>query len=176
MPRNYPKDLPIVRETGGRIPRNQDFHIEAADGRACVLLPDDRWRCFPEGAPFEQFLAGPLHDFFHGQSLVELGGDWPFDEWKHGAEGIVQHYTDLLDTDDVKTIVRFLRVIAKQNFKAHLPCPCGSGKKIKKCCRAKIVELRRRIAPAMARKSLEVLRASTVPYNRAQEGTVRETR
>jgi hypothetical protein len=92
-----------------------------------------------------------------GQSLVALGEEWPFDEWKHGAEGIIQYYEELLETHDLKTIVRFLRVIAKLNFKPHLSCPCGSGKKIKHCCHAKVFELRRRIAPAVARKSLDHL-------------------
>jgi len=156
LPNNYPKDLPIVREVGDRIPWHQDFHVET-NGVACVLLPDDRWRCFPVGAPFREYLDRPLHHFFLGQSLVALGEKWPFDEWKHGAEGIIQYYEELLDSQDLKTIVRYLRIIAKQNFKPHLLCPCGSGKKIKKCCHAKVVQLRRRIAPAVARKSLDHL-------------------
>ena len=37
LPRNHPAGLPVVRETGGRIPRHNDRHIIAADGTACVL-------------------------------------------------------------------------------------------------------------------------------------------
>ena len=165
LPQDYPKGLPIVREVGARIPWNEDFHVER-DGKACVLLPDDRWRCFPEGAPFRQFLDGPLHDFFLGQSLVALGEDWPFGGWGHGSVGIIQYYTELLETDDVKTIVRFLRVMGKQNLKLHLSCPCGSGDKIRRCCKGKVIDLRRQIPPAIARKSLEVLGAKAIPYTR----------
>jgi hypothetical protein len=32
LPRNHPHALPVVRETGGRIPRTDDRHVNAADG------------------------------------------------------------------------------------------------------------------------------------------------
>jgi len=44
LARNHPAGLPVVRETGGRIPRHIDRHLLAADGTACVLLPDERIR------------------------------------------------------------------------------------------------------------------------------------
>jgi hypothetical protein len=61
LARNHPAGLPIVRETDGRIPRDIDRHILAADGTACVLLPDERWRLWPVGSPLLKYLTGPLH-------------------------------------------------------------------------------------------------------------------
>jgi len=165
LPEDYPRSLPIVREVGGRIPWKPEFHVNA-NGTACVLLPDDRWRCFPEGAPFVQFLDGPLHDFFLGQSLVALGEKWPFGQWSHGANGVYEYYQWLLGTDDAATITRYLRVLAKLNFKDHLECPCGSGRKIRRCCRAKVLDLRQKIPPRVARKALETLAARTQPVRR----------
>lgn len=162
LPDNYPKDLPVVREIGGKIPCSIDYHIER-DGRACVFLPDDRWHCFPEESSFSKYLDGPLHNFFLGQSLVALGENWPFGEWGHGANGILEYYEQFLETDDAKAIIRFLQAAAKLNLKPHLPCPCGSGRKIRKCCRDKVLELRHRISPAIARKSLEHLGVRKVP-------------
>lgn len=163
---DYPRSLPVVREVGGRIPWKEDFHVNR-DGVACVLLPDDRWRCFPGGAPFIQFLDGPVHDFFLGQSLVALGEDWPFGQWSHGANGVFEYYEWLLGTDDRPAVVRYLRVLAKLNFKGHWDCPCGSGHKIRRCCSAKIADLRTKISPAVARKTLELLGARAVPYVRS---------
>jgi hypothetical protein len=160
---DYPKSLPVVRETGGQIPWKADFHVDP-DGKACVLLPDDRWRCFPEGAPFRQFLDGPLHDFFLGHSLVALGEDWPFGEWSHGADGVYEYYRELLQTDDADTVRRFLFVLAKLNLKRHWDCPCGSGRKIARCCRARIRDLRTKIPPAIARSALERLGLKSSPY------------
>lgn len=157
---DYPSSLPVVREVGGRIPWKAEFHVNA-DGVACVLLPDDRWRCFPEGAPFVQFLDGPVHDFFLGQSLVALGEDWPFGQWRHGAEGVYEYYCWFLRTDDVETVLRHLQVLAKLSLKGHWECPCGSGEKIRRCCRARIADLRAKIPPGVARKALETLGART---------------
>ncbi|MCZ6655534.1 MAG: hypothetical protein O7D91_21205 [Planctomycetota bacterium] len=164
---DYPKSLPEVREVGGRIPWDPDYHIER-DGTACVLMPDDRWRCFPEAAPFREYLDGPLHDFFLGQSLVALGEDWPFGGWSHGADGIYEFYQDLLGTSDRRTIKRFLHVLNKLHFKSHLDCPCGSGKKIRKCCQEKVSDLRRKIPPAIARKASERLGLIRMPLRRSR--------
>jgi hypothetical protein len=160
---DYPGSLPLVREVGGRIPWKDDFHVNA-DGTACVLLPDDRWRCFPEDAPFVQFLDGPVHDFFLGQSLVALGEEWPFGQWSHGWKGVYEYYQWLVGTDDPATIGRYLRVLAKLNFKDHLECPCGSGRKIRRCCCARILDLRRKIPPTVARRALETLGARSTPH------------
>jgi len=167
LPADYPRCLPIVREVGGRIPWKADFHVNA-DGVACVLLPDDRWRCFPEGAPFVQFLDGPVHQFFLGQSLVALGEDWPFGQWSHGPNGVNEYYQWLLETDDAPTIARYLHVLAKLSMKGHWDCPCGSGQKIRRCCRAKIEALRRKIPPVVARKALGTLGARMLPYIRSE--------
>ncbi len=162
LPADYPRSLPVVREVGGRIPWKPEFHVNH-DGVACVLLPDDRWRCFPEGAPFVQFLDGPAHDFFLGQSLVALGEGWPFVQWSLGQKGVLEYYQWLLETEDAGTIARHLEVLAKLNLKDHLPCPCASGRKIRRCCRARIVDLRGKIPPAVARRALETLGARTAP-------------
>jgi hypothetical protein len=160
---DYPKSLPIVRELGGRIPWKEEFHVEP-EGKACVLLPDERWNVFPEGASFRQFLDGPVYDFFLGQSLVALGENWPFGEWGHGAEGIYEYYCELFQTDDALTVLRFLYALSKLSMKVHWDCPCGSGLKIRKCCQAKITGLRRKIPPAVARKARERLGMMSSPY------------
>lgn len=162
LPADYPRSLPVVREVGSRIPWKPEFHVNP-DGAACVLLPDDRWRCFPEGAPFVRFLDGPVHDFFLGQSLVALGEGWPFGQWSHGAKGVYEYYQWLFETEDPSTIRRYLEVLAKLNYKGHLPCPCGSGEKIRRCCRARIADLRDKIPPVVARKALETLGARKAP-------------
>lgn len=165
LPSNYPKALPEVREVGGRVPWLDDFHVNA-DGTCCVLLQEDRGRCFPVGARFKTFLDGPVHDFFLGQSLVALGEPWPFDEWSHGKDGVYEFYRELLGTDDPKTIARYLRVLMKLHPKLHWDCPCGSGKKIRKCCQARISDLRHKVPPAIARKSAEQLGLASNPVHR----------
>ena len=71
LPRNHPAGLPVVRETGGRIPRDIDRHIITADGTACVLLPDERWRLWPHRQPLAEIPYRPSPQFL---SRTDHGG------------------------------------------------------------------------------------------------------
>lgn len=156
IPPDFPKTLPEVREVGGRIPWEEDLHVEK-DGRACVMLPDERWRVFPDGSSLVDFVDGPVHSFFLGQSLVELGEDWPFGEWGHGTDGIWDYYKELIETDDTATVVRYLRILRKRTLKKHWRCPCGSGKKIRQCCEPKVKNIRSKVAVTTAREACQKL-------------------
>lgn len=158
IPKNYPRELPVAWEVGGRIPCLSNRHIDS-DGKACVLLPDDRWRTFPVGVPFSAYLRGPLHSFFLSQIAFELTGEWPFGEWGHGAVGIVQFYREVLGTTDLLTIARFLESLQNERFEPYRRCPCGSGKRRKVCCRDKLMDLRHKINVETARESFRYVAA-----------------
>ena len=130
LPLGFPNDLPVVREVGGRIPWHEDRHVEF-DGKTCVMLPDDRWRCFPEGSSIIDFIDVPVANYFLSQSYFEEHGEWPLGEWGHGMVGVIEFYKWLIGTESDITMYRFLYVLSKQSLKRHLDCPCGSGKKIK---------------------------------------------
>ena len=164
---DYPKSLPIVREIEGRLPWKAEYHIEL-DGKACVIMPDDRWRCFPTVSPFIHYLDGPLHNFFLGQSVYAKTGEWPFGEWGHGNTGIYEYYQWLLNVKDNLTVQRFLHTLAKNNLKKHYECPCGSGQLVRKCCVAQIRNLRDKIHPEVASHSVRRLGGSFPPYKRSQ--------
>jgi hypothetical protein len=160
LPRDHPKSLPVVREVGGRIPRHIDRHIIAADGTACVLLPDERWRLWPPGAPLITFLTGPLHSFLLAQSMVEAGEPWPFGEWAHGLKGVFQYYRDLLKTAELHVIITYLEYITAKKMKRHWPCPCKNGKRLCDCHLGLVIDLRKKILRRDALKSLEALKAA----------------
>jgi len=160
LARNHPAGLPVVRETGDRIPRHIDRHILAADGTACVLLPDERWRLWPIGSPLVKYLTGPLHSFFLAQTTVEEGQPWPFGQWAHGAKGIFQFYRDLLKTSDLRLITNYLDYLAAKKVKGHWACPCKNGRKLRDCHFDQVKELREKISRKDAEKSLAVLKAA----------------
>ena len=164
IPSTYPAELPIVREVGRRIPRTADRHV-FTDGTSCIMYPDDRWRCFPEGSTLMEYLQGPVHNYFLGQSYYEECGEWPMGEWGHGFLGVLEYYQWLAGTDDALTAWRFLYVMTRRTLKPHWDCPCGSGKKIKQCCRRKINDMRYKIPVAMARASFALLEVDAVPYS-----------
>lgn len=163
LPDRFPRGLPIVREVAGRIPRTADRHVEP-DGKACVMLPDDRWRCFPEGSTFGEYLRVPVHNYFLGQSYWEEHGEWPFGEWGHGRAGILEYYRSIVHTEDDTTARRFLYVLTKLNLKTHWDCPCGSGKRIRDCCQRNVTDLRSKIPAGTAKKSWARLGAGASPY------------
>lgn len=160
LPRNHPAGLPVVREIGGRIPRHENRHVNAADGTACVLLPDERWRLWPRGSPLLKFLTGPLHSFFLAQTMVEEGEPWPFGQWAHGAQGIFQFYRELLKTSDLHVITTYLDYLAAKKVKGHWPCPCRNGSKLRDCHLSQIQDLREKIARKDAATSLTTLKAA----------------
>ncbi len=158
LERDYPRSLPVVWETGGRIPRVADFHVNPQDSTSCVLLPDERWRVWPLGSTLLQFLNGPVRDFFLGQSLVQLGEPWPFGHWGHGGKGIREYYAEVLGTDDVRVILGFLDLLTKKKVKGHWPCPCRSGRKLRECHRNVVQDLATKIPRNVASNSLSKLR------------------
>lgn len=132
LPAGYPYSLPIVRETGGRLVPHLDNHVVPSDGTACVLLPESRYKWFPIGAPFRQFLDGPLRSYFANQSYRAVGGRWTHDEWDHGAVAAVEFYKDLLGTAD--EIVGWRALIAMGfGLEEGQSCPCGRRRPVESC-------------------------------------------
>ena len=158
VPHGFPDDLPIVREVGGRIPWIADRHVEL-NGKSCVMIPEDRWNSFPPGSSLLDFIDVPVANYFLGQSHFEVHGEWPLGEWKHGWDGIFQYYKKLIGTESAVTVYRFIYVLSRQNSKPHFECPCGSRKKIKRCCQPKIDDLRSKIPWRLARQRLQALKA-----------------
>ncbi len=154
---NFPKTFPIVREIGGRIPRTDDYHMNSASGEACLFLPEEYWGEFSSKPSLLDFLNGPVRNFFIGQSLVEKGEPWPFGFRPHGNMGIIEYYGEILGTSDLTQILKYIKLLSKLSMKGHWECPCGSGKRLRKCHFRQLVELRSRIPPKIAKQSLDRL-------------------
>lgn len=152
------RNLPIVRETGGRIPHDRSRHINSQDGTACVCIPADYFVQHP--GPFDvlAFLDGPVISYFIGQALVEQRDAWPQGEWDHGADGLVQWCRDFFGCASRDEVLRFLEIMAVREMKGHLACPCGSGLRIRKCHLSQLRLLREQLAPDRARNLSEQIK------------------
>jgi hypothetical protein len=162
FPKHYPKSVPVVREVGGRIPKTPDRHMNN-QGEACLFLSEQRWEIWPLGSTFLEFLKGPVHNFFLGQSLVEQGEAWPFGFWDHGTTGIHNYYAQLLGIEDISIIIMIVACLAKPQIKGHWDCPCGSGKRMRHCHFPLLLDLREKIPQDVARQSLTYLLRNTNP-------------
>lgn len=146
---NFPERLPVVREIGRRIPHSRERHINPEDGTCCLLVPEE-WFVLAGDKSFQSFMAGPVHNFFLGQSLVERGEPWPFGERPHGTAGAWEAFEDLLGVKGQDTVKRYLECLTKREIKGHWSCPCGSGAILRRCHVVEIRSLQMTITPEIA--------------------------
>lgn len=156
FPADYPNSLPHVYETAGRIPRTVDRHTYTPSGRCCVVVDED-WLARIGEPSFRAFLAGPVRNYFMGQTLVEAGHPWPFGERSHAVKGLLETYGEWVGTEDRATVLRYLDCLRHSQMKGHWPCPCGSGEKLRKCHFEKLRDIQKTVSPRLAERALRRL-------------------
>lgn len=153
LSRCYPRIEPRVFETAGRIIRDPDHHING-DGDCCVTVWE-HWLATANDTCVAAYLVGPLREYFLGQFWFEKTGNWPFGERAHGMAGMEEAYADALGiANRRKDILYHLRVLRMPRPKGHWPCPCGSGRQLRKCHAAEIWSLHHRLQPHLAHAML----------------------
>lgn len=163
FPRSYPRDIPLVYELSGRIPRIDDNHV-SGDGTLCVLLLDERWRYWRRGKGVREFFGDCVNDYFLSRVYREQNSVYPFGERAHDVLGIREYYAEELGTDDWKVIVRCLDYLSRKRVSGWSACYCGSRRPLRKCHMPKLVELRDKIPRQTARTSLERILAAAQLY------------
>jgi hypothetical protein len=138
LPKDYPYSPPTVQETGGRIPA--DFH-QYPDRTLCLGAPVEVWRRFKADPRLVAFVETLVVEYLYGYAYFEKYGKMPFGELSHGAPGIREYYQDLFKTDDVQLVLALLKIMADGTYRGHHPCPCGSGKILRKCHGPSMLEL-----------------------------------
>ena len=79
--------------------------------------------------------------YLYAASYFRLYGVLPFGERSHGNEGIREAYCERYGTTDDKLLSYLLMlVIGEIPYRGHSPCPCGSGKHLRKCHGTKVIE------------------------------------
>lgn len=151
---NYPKVEPIVYELGGRIPKIADRHFYPAETNACLFLSDERYKYYNESTTIGDFIQQIVEPFFLSQSHYELTGKWLFGDRRHGVYGIIDFYQEVLNSNDLSEIMRFLYALAGDKVKGHWNCFCGSKRKMRNCHFDLVKEFRNNIPKGVAQKSL----------------------
>ncbi len=142
LPQDYPRSIPIVHEIGGRIPKSVDFHINTGtDGSLCLGVPEELWIEYNGTFDVATVLAGPLHTYLLGVTEKIQGRRWPYGEREHGAKGLCQFYGSIIGTTESIRVLDLIMMLSKPMIKGHWPCPCGSGKKLRKCHYSEVVKL-----------------------------------
>ena len=164
IPDNYPEGIPRLYCRREEIPWEVDRHV-VSGGVACLCVSTEYRLHWPRGSDLTDFMGRFVVPYFVRQAYYQAHGQWPSgQERPHGAAGIIQSFSDTLTelgSPCVATIERFLIMLASPGHpKGCDPCPCGSGKKIRKCHGRLVWALRNRVEPELARNDLWLLRQS----------------
>lgn len=156
VPRGFPRDIPIVFETGGRIPRSPEFHVNA-DGSLCLGSPVRLLTIAAAHPTLLGFVDQVLVPFLFAVSKsLSTGCRFPFGELSHGTPGALADYQALFGlktAQQVKLAIRALSV-RKRIANKH-PCPCGCGVRLGRCAlRFKLNPLRMAASRAWFRREL----------------------
>ena len=135
IPSEFPRSIPDVKELGGKIPRNGDFHINPGSDTLCLGSPLRLLREIAENPSLSGFAKRCLVPYFFAVTRkIRTGSDFVFGELQHGEKGIVEEegaYFGVKDRAQVRLIFELLAI--KKRKANKLPCPCGCGLRLGKC-------------------------------------------
>lgn len=160
----FPKVTPVVFEVGGRIPRDVNHHVNQT-GSLCLFTPEERYKFWPPGSSFRDFLAGPVNQYFLGQYFFEQEGRWIFGDRSHGPAGPLEFYQEEFGLEDRSKLIAFVRMLAR-SVRPGEPCPCGSAR-IVNCHYRKVHELQAMIPRAVFEGTLRIIAEEEMAIARA---------
>lgn len=134
IPYNFPKQVPIVRETGNRISRDGNHHVNwSGIGVPDSLCLGARITALTEIAKeptINGFAKSCIDPFLYSISLKKF----VFGELAHENRGIFDDYKRMFGLVDDTQVIKTLCLICKKKRLANkFTCPCGCGKKLGKC-------------------------------------------
>jgi hypothetical protein len=134
VPRGFPEELPRVTETGGRIPRDVDYHV-FTDGSLCLGSSLRLLKVMRSRPDLVGWAGNCLVPYLHAMShKLAPGGSFPFGELAHGKQGIIDDYVELLGLKERGQVVRTLELLGMKRRTANkAACPCGCGRRLGRC-------------------------------------------
>ena len=155
FPWDYPGSEPVPFDAAKRFqarPGQQfaDRHM-GPDGQCCLWLPPcSLWdSANPDG--LREFLD-ELAIFFDRQLIYDLTGKWPGPSYGHGTEGYLEFIREQLGNDASLGDILIPLITMKTEVSPNDVCPCGTGKKFKKCHRHLIERIQGQIGVGRVRR------------------------
>lgn len=131
MPRDYPLALPIVKETSNIIDKNYPHYY--ADGQLCLASNLELKLFFAHQPELCIFIDKYIIPYLYSYKFYEEYGVYPFGERSHGCIGDLEYLKELFSVDDWTKVFKIMSFILNSSYRGNLLCPCGSGKRLKKC-------------------------------------------
>lgn len=130
---NYPFCFPLLFETGGRIPKNVDWHIFEKSGNCCIASPPEEIIICNTGITLLSFIDNEVKNYFYSQIFRSQNGYF-LKERSHGSKGWIEFFEETFMTNNIFNIEFGLyQIIEGKKIDRVSICFCGSGKKYRKC-------------------------------------------
>lgn len=131
----YPYRFPFVFETGGRIPRNIDWHIFERDGHCCLKNQPEEVLACQAGINLVGFIEKEVTPYFFNQLFREKHGYF-LHERSHGLLGELEFFIELFRTTDLLKLYESMLFVSRRREPSRTEdCFCGSSEKYRRCHR-----------------------------------------
>jgi hypothetical protein len=127
----FPKRIPLVFETEGRIP--VDYH-KLENGALCLGSPVRQRMILADHPTLSGFVEALVVPYLYNRSYFERHGCLPVGELEHGPSGLIEDYQHLFGVVGIEACLGMLQMLGMKKRDANKrPCPCGSGRRVGKC-------------------------------------------
>lgn len=143
IPRGFPRYLPTIHETYGRIP--SDFH-KLEDGSLC-LGSRLRLHLIASTTPtISAYVRDALIPYLYGFTFREIHGSLPFGELGHSVSQFIDDYMQIFRVSTPDAAKRMIELASMPKRRANKRlCPCGSRLRVGRCHHLILNRLRDRI-------------------------------
>ncbi|MBU0507437.1 SEC-C domain-containing protein [bacterium] len=141
LPDDYPASPPKICETGEQIPREADFHVYPTTGNFCLGAQIEVRRKFAQNPDLLHFVKDQVVHFLYALVYRSWFGKMPWGELSHSGKGILEYYNELFHVSGHKPTLHLLLALHDRVFHRTWMCPCGSGRKLRKCHGPQLKEL-----------------------------------
>lgn len=134
VPPAFPASLPTVIESGGQIPRGEDYHVNP-DDTLCLGSPLRLLLKLAKQPTLLGYADGCIVPYLYAIShKLRFGGPFVFDELDHGAPGALADYMDLFGVKQPAQARAIWTLLGmKERHANKKPCPCGCGQRLGRC-------------------------------------------
>lgn len=123
--------------------RDAERHINMNDGTACLCSPFEEEEFLLPEFNFIKFFEHLIVPFLYGQAFYSLEGKWPWNDYSHGAVGLLESYYFIADQSMAKECLDKLskgldwpdikRILTSKDIDGHIPCLCSKKDQIRRC-------------------------------------------
>lgn len=104
-----------------------------SDGRLCletdvIILAD-----YVLGFDLLKWMDKYVESYYFTYEYYMRYGEFPYGERKHGLDGIIESYVELLGARNAQECFLIMQYILNNKYRGHNYCPCKSGKKLRNC-------------------------------------------